>query len=95
MTGVTQIPTVVAVVTEHVAALRAEPAGQTALRIDADLSSELGLDSLQILRLCMEIEQQFGLAAGHLGVAQSATIRALAVDVCELLEQRGAGAARC
>ena len=94
MSPVPSMASVVAVVAERVAALRGESPSLVARRIDADLGAELGLDSLQMLGLYVTIEEQFGLAAGHLGVAQSVTIRSVAADVCQLLSQP-AEEARC
>ena len=65
-------------VVDTVARARREPPDRLAGRLDADLMTELGFDSIELLGLWAELEERYMLAEGELAVSQAVTIRAIA-----------------
>lgn len=57
--------------------------------IDADLTGQCGLDSLQMLQLWATLEHRFGLPDGILGVMQPLTVASIAVAVTQLHNRAG------
>jgi 3-hydroxyacyl-[acyl-carrier-protein] dehydratase len=65
-------------VIETVACIAGEPPERLRDRCDADLSNELGIDSIHILGIWCDLEERFGIPQGELGISQPMTIRAIA-----------------
>ncbi len=69
---------VVEAVTANVARARGETSDRLADRLDADLTAELGFDSIEVLGIWAELERFFPLSEGELAVSQAITIRTIA-----------------
>ena len=65
---------------EHVSDV---PACELQNRIDDDLVHDLGVDSIKMMRIWVEVEKQCGLEPGDLGFTQVATIAGLVEQVLE------------
>ncbi len=61
-------------------------------RLNEDLVIDLGLDSIMLMQIWVEVEKRLGLQAGDIGIAQAATSAAIAEHTVLELERRAAGA---
>ena len=80
------------IVLEVIARVGELPLDDLLKRLDEDLVIDLGLDSIRLMQIWVEIERRLELQAGDIGISQASISAAIVEHTVLELERRAAGA---